>query len=480
MKTRRVEAFRKPPIVPSARDSRTQFRFPMVAVLGYGGGGDRVTRRAIAGLPMQRASALATVYAPSTRGTTCASADPARRVGTQVANYRVEAVVSSGGMGTVYLARHPSLPRRDALKILDGPLARDPRFRVRFMREADLAAGLHHPNIVAVYDRGDTPDGALWIAMEYVRGTDADVETAAGRMPPARAERIVGEVAMALDHLHRRNLLHRDVKPANILLSPGLPGEPERVVLADFGIARSCDDHYGLTRTGDVITTVAYASPELLQGWPLDARTDIYSLGCTLFHLLTGHAPFSDRPGLAAVMMAHIQHPAPRLSDYVAGLPVALDGVVATAMAKDPGDRYQTAGEFARAVRAASAVGCAPRLRFANPPAVQSDSAPARQSEATQAAGPGWLPHVQRACRPGRFAARARAGKAAVLIAVIAVLLCSLGFVMANRHHATAQRPSHPAQAPAAMLDARDDNGHACVALCPRAACPSGCPADPR
>ncbi|BCI89366.1 hypothetical protein NIIDMKKI_45720 [Mycobacterium kansasii] len=226
MKTRRVEPFRKPLIVPSARDGRTQIRFPMVAVLGYGGVGDRVTRRAVAGLPVQRASALATVYAPSTRGATFGSGDPARRVGTMIANYRVEAVVSSGGMGTVYLARHPSLPRRDALKILDGPLARDPRFRVRFMREADLAAGLHHPNIVAVYDRGDTPDGALWMAMEYVRGTDADVETGAGRMPPARAERIVSEVAMALDHLHRRNLLHRDVKPANILLSPGLPGSP--------------------------------------------------------------------------------------------------------------------------------------------------------------------------------------------------------------------------------------------------------------
>ncbi|KZS70664.1 hypothetical protein A4G26_25505 [Mycobacterium kansasii] len=224
MKTRRVEAFRKPPIVPSSRDSRTQFRFPMAAVLGYGGGGDRVTRRAVAGVPMQRASASATEYASRTRGATCGNGDPARRVGTMVANYRVEAVVSSGGMGTVYLARHPSLPRRDALKILDGPLAWDPRFRVRFMREADLAAGLHHPNIVAVYDRGDTPDGALWIAMEYVRGTDADVETGAGRMPPARAECIVGEVAMALDHLHRRNLIHRDVKPANILLSPGLPG----------------------------------------------------------------------------------------------------------------------------------------------------------------------------------------------------------------------------------------------------------------
>ncbi|KZS67379.1 protein kinase domain-containing protein [Mycobacterium ostraviense] len=151
-----------------------------------------------------------------------------------------------------------------------------------------------------------------------------------------------------------------------------------------------------------MITTVAYASPELLQGWPLDARTDIYSLGCTLFHLLAGHAPFSDRPGLDAVMMAHIQHPAPRLSDYVAGLPAALDGVVATAMAKDPGDRYQTAGEFARAVRAALAVGCAPRLRFANPPAAHVDSAAPRQSEATQAAGPASLARVQWARSAGQ------------------------------------------------------------------------------
>lgn len=278
-----------------------------------------------------------------------------------VAGYRVEAVVSSGGMGTVYLARHPSLPRRDALKILDGPHARDARFRARFMREADLAAGLHHPNIVAVYDRGATPDGALWIAMEYVGGTDADVELRAGRMSSTRAESIVSGVAMALDHLHRRNLLHRDVKPANILISPGLPGEEERVVLADFGIARKGGDDHGLTQTGDVITTVAYASPELLQGQALDWRTDIYSLGCSLFHLLTGRAPFDDRSGLAAVMMAHIQAPPPRISDWVDGLPAVLDGVIARAMAKQPGDRFQTAGSFARAVRAAFGVHSAPR-----------------------------------------------------------------------------------------------------------------------
>lgn len=443
MKTRRVDVYRKLRLLPPTLDGRTPFRFATVAVAGYEGNSDRGLRRAVAGRPMQRTSPAG--YPARLPAPTCWSGDPAWRVGTLVAGYRIEAVVSSGGMGTVYLARHPSLPRRDALKVLDGPQARDSRYRARFMREADLAAGLHHPNIVAVYDRGATADGALWIAMEYVRGTDAEVELRAGRMSPTRAEFIVSGVAMALDHLHRRNMLHRDVKPANILLSPGLPGEGERVVLADFGIARNGNDNHGLTRTGDVITTVAYASPELLQGWPLDSRTDIYSLGCSLFHLLTGHAPYDDRSDLGAVMLAHIHQPAPRVSAWVEGLPAALDDIIATAMAKDPGDRYQTAGEFARAVRATMTAGCSPALphlprrsRAQLDPVAHRTCGPAQRLREEPA-----VPSPpQRAGGATRNRTLGRLGKAAAVIVAIALLLGYLALAMAHRHHSGAQHHS--------------------------------------
>ena len=158
--------------------------------------------------------------------------------GTVVAGYTIEAVLGAGGMGTVYKARNPALPRSDALKVLSEGLSRDDHFRARFLREADLAATLDHPNIVTVYTRGETEDGQLWIAMQYVDGSDAEKETRAGRMSPQRAVHIVGEVAKALDYAHRRQLLHRDVKPANFLLG----SDDERVFLADFGIARALDD----------------------------------------------------------------------------------------------------------------------------------------------------------------------------------------------------------------------------------------------
>src|SRR6478609_6806403 len=189
-----------------------------------------------------------------------------------VAGYTIEAVLGAGGMGTVYKARNPALPRSDALKVLSEGLSRDDHFRARFLREADLAATLDHPNIVAVYTRGKTEDGKLWIAMQYVDGSDAERETRRGRMTPHRAAHIVGEVAKALDYAHRRQLLHRDVKPANFLLGP----DDERVFLADFGIARALDDAVNLTQTGMVVATIAYAAPESLSGYTVDGRSDIY------------------------------------------------------------------------------------------------------------------------------------------------------------------------------------------------------------
>src|SRR5690242_768755 len=198
-------------------------------------------------------------------------------VGTVVAGYTVEGVLGAGGMGTVYRARNPSLPRSDALKVLSAELSQDPQFRARFTREAELAATLDHPNIVTVYNRGETEQQQLWIAMQYVAGTDADAEIREGRMTPARAVHITTEVAKALDYAHRRQLLHRDVKPANFLLTAD---DEERVFLADFGIARALDEAVGLTQTGMVMASVAYAAPASLGGLPVDHRADIYSLGC--------------------------------------------------------------------------------------------------------------------------------------------------------------------------------------------------------
>jgi eukaryotic-like serine/threonine-protein kinase len=267
------------------------------------------------------------------------------RVGTVVAGYRIQGVLGSGGMGTVYRAAHPALPRSDALKILSSEYSQDAEFRARFVREADLAATLDHPNIVTVYNRGETDEGQLWIAMQYVAGSDADKELIRGRMTPNRAVHIITELAKALDYAHGRNLLHRDVKPANFLLA----SQDVRVLLADFGIARALDDSSGLTATGMVVASVAYAAPETLSGKKVDGRADIYSLGCSLYRMLTGRTPFADAGGMAGMAAAHLSQPAPRVTDHVESLPEVINAVIAKAMAKAPGDRYQTAHELAYA-----------------------------------------------------------------------------------------------------------------------------------
>ncbi|OBF86776.1 hypothetical protein A5791_20440 [Mycobacterium sp. 852002-51163_SCH5372311] len=265
-----------------------------------------------------------------------------------VAGYRIERVLGAGGMGTVYLAHHPSLQRRDAVKVLSAELSHDAQFRTRFLREAELAATLDHPNIVTVYDRGETPAGQLWIAMQFVDGTDAGAEVADTRMTVRRALHIIVEVAKALDYAHSRKLLHRDVKPANFLLA-GPVGPQERVLLADFGIARALDDATGLTATGTVVATASYAAPETLEGQRVDHRADVYSLGCSLFRLLTGRTPYAEFSGMSATLMAHLLQPIPRATQFAPWLPPAIDDVLARALAKIPEDRFQSAGELAAA-----------------------------------------------------------------------------------------------------------------------------------
>jgi eukaryotic-like serine/threonine-protein kinase len=268
-------------------------------------------------------------------------------IGSLVCGYRVQAVLGSGGMGSVYLAADPTLPRQVALKVLSAELSRDRDFRARFIREADTAAALQHPQIVSVYTRGQTDDGQLWIAMQFVDGTDAEAALCDGTMTPHRAVHIITQVAKALDFAHANHVIHRDVKPGNFLLS-GAVGPDERVLLGDFGIARALDD-VGLTATGAVLATVGYAAPEVLSNAPIDGRVDIYSLGCTLYRLLTGNTPFAATNGAAAVMMAHLFQPPPRASDAVRSLPPGLDHVIAVAMAKDPAARFASAGALADA-----------------------------------------------------------------------------------------------------------------------------------
>ncbi|MEV6362257.1 serine/threonine-protein kinase [Nocardia asteroides] len=273
--------------------------------------------------------------------------------GTVFAGYRIERVLGSGGMGTVYVAAHPRLPRRDAVKVLAAEFGADPEFRARFGREAELAARLDHPNIIGVYDRG-VEDGRLWIAMRFVDGPDAATLLRERSLTPRRVAHLVTGVARGLDHAHRAGMLHRDVKPANILVET-IPGQPDRVAVTDFGIAKAAAGTT-LTQAGTILATVAYAAPEQLTGAPVDHRADVYALGCTLYELLTGTKPF-PRASVEAVIAAHLTEPPPRPSAVVADLPHRIDEVIARAMAKDPQRRYPSCGALADA--AATALGLA-------------------------------------------------------------------------------------------------------------------------
>jgi serine/threonine-protein kinase len=269
--------------------------------------------------------------------------------GQEIAGYTIVRSLGAGGMGEVYLAQHPRLPRYDALKVLSTTVCADSEYRERFNREADIAATLWHQHIVEVHDRGDV-DGQLWISMDYVEGTDAHrllTESYPDGMPPDDVVRIVAAVADALDYAHDRGLLHRDVKPANILLAnPGTANE--RIMLADFGIARRIGDTSNLTGTNMTVGTVAYAAPEQLMGEGIDGRADQYALAATAFQLLTGTPPF-QHTNPAVVISQHLtgDPPAigtrrPELSD--------LGPAFSKALAKSPHDRYAKCLDFARAL----------------------------------------------------------------------------------------------------------------------------------
>ncbi|MEV0547194.1 serine/threonine-protein kinase [Nocardia salmonicida] len=278
--------------------------------------------------------------------------------GDVVAGYRIERVLGSGGMGSVYAARHPRLPRLVAVKLLHSTFSADPVFRGRFEREADLAGRLDHPNIVAIHDRG-SEHGRLWIAMQYVAGSDAESALRTGALAPVRALRIARATADALDCAHAAGLLHRDVKPANILLSESAGSTGERVLLTDFGIAKAIDESTALTRTGTLVATLRYAAPEQLDGRTAGPRSDQYSLACTLFHLLAGRPPY-NASNAGALVGAHLMQPVPRISALVPGLPDAVDVVFARALSKDPDHRFASCAQMVAAATTALTTGLAP------------------------------------------------------------------------------------------------------------------------
>ncbi|MFF3568483.1 serine/threonine-protein kinase [Nocardia jiangxiensis] len=316
--------------------------------------------------------------------------------GESFAGYIIDRKLGAGGWGIVYLAQDPRLPRAVALKLLD-PSKADPEARQRFEREGDFTAGLDHPNIVTIYDRGVTSD-IHWIAMQFVHGTDAgalaDVEF-------ERALRIGAQIADALDYAHRAGVLHRDVKPSNFLIAAPEPGRRERALLTDFGIARLREVTTGLTRTGSVTGTAAYVSPEQVSGDAVDHRSDQYSLACSLFVLLTGRPPFPVTNSIA-LMHAHVYTP-PLLPGELIPQLASLDPVFAKALAKDPADRFPSCSEFIAEVQ---------RARPAT-------------SDTTAVSQPVESPKPQRKSLRNRISARTAvpvAGAVVVILAVIAYL----------------------------------------------------------
>jgi serine/threonine protein kinase/N-acetylneuraminic acid mutarotase len=287
-------------------------------------------------------------------------------IGSEFAGYRIEEVAARGGMGVVYRAIQLRLERTVALKLVTPALARDTSFRERFKRESMVAASIDHPNVIPVYEAGEE-DGALYIAMRWVEGTDLREMLDRGALEPSRAARFVSQAANALDAAHERGLIHRDVKPANILIT----GQ-DHVYLTDFGLTKHASSISGLTRTGQWVGTVDYTAPEQIEGATVSARTDVYSLGCVLFEALTGRTPY-ERENDLAKLWAHMYTPPPSVLEVSPDIPARFDGIVQRAMAKDPAERYASAGELGGAVLSAAREAEAPAREKFGPADAPSD-----------------------------------------------------------------------------------------------------------
>jgi hypothetical protein len=382
------------------------------------------------------------------------------RIGATVGGYRIESLIGRGGMSIVYLAEHVRLGRQVALKLLAPSLSLDADFRERFSFESRRAAEIDHPNVVPIYDAGEA-DGQLYIAMRYIAGCDLKtLIRREGSLGVARTLFLLEQTADALDAAHERNLIHRDVKPANILIA-----EPaDRVYLTDFGVVKH-NGSQGLTKTGFVLGTIDYAAPEQIEGQPVDARTDVYALGCVLYECLVGQAPF-ERDGELAVMHAHLVQPPPRLSTALPSLPKGLDGVIATAMAKSKDDRYPSCGDLLAATRQAvlerrsvpfsSGLAAAPAAAAVAAATIGEGHEPA--PVATEAAPPAELavprvvpPSVAPAAPPKEPSApgeRRTSGSLRVLIvlAVVAALASGVVTYLATRGSGSSDRASTPPQ----------------------------------
>jgi streptogramin lyase/predicted Ser/Thr protein kinase len=353
-----------------------------------------------------RESALA-MTEPRTAGVVV---EPSIAAGEHFAGYLVEGIAGQGGMGVVYRARDEQLGRAVALKVIAPALARDEAFRERFKRESRLAAQIDHPNVVAVYRAGEEA-GQLFIAMRFVDGVDlATMLAERGRLAPDAAANLVAQVARGLDAAHARGLVHRDVKPANVLVT-GAEGD-ERAYLTDFGLSIEHGTQGAMTRTGQWVGTVAYIAPEQIRGAGVDARADVYALAGLLYHCLAGEVPFPAEHELDA-LSAHLSRPPPRPSAQAAGVPAALDRVVGRGMSKDPAQRFPSAGDLGRAAVAAS--------RGERPPPAQGSVAAGRaapQAVPRQRPRRVRLPRGRRAVLAACAVSAAAAGAGAILLLV--------------------------------------------------------------
>ncbi len=295
--------------------------------------------------------------------------------------YRIEQLLGRGGMGEVYRAFDQSQKRVVALKLLSPHLAADEDYRARFRRESELAARLREAHVIPIHRYGEI-DGRLFIDMRLVEGADlAALLEQRGALPPDRAVAIVSQVARALDAAHADGLIHRDVKPSNVLMSDrDDDGDDDFVYLVDFGIARAAEDEGGLTKTGSAVGSFDYMAPERFLEGRVDRRTDVYSLACLLYECLAGRRPFTGE-GLPALMYGHLNTPPPRPSEVVPGLPVAMDDVIAKGMSKDPEQRFAKAGDLAAAARRALRINTGPGFAAPPPPAAQAGPYPPSQSQ---------------------------------------------------------------------------------------------------